>query len=80
VRLDPRLQSSAIEKAGGDLKDRSLGLVQRRRDAPTVEPKERDHGGVPDSLVAIHEGMALNEGETERRGFTRQTRVKVLAH
>jgi len=64
VRLDPRLQPISIETAGRNVKDRLLGLVHRRLDPPPVEPKERDHGGVPDSLVAIHESMVLDQGET----------------
>ena len=79
VRVNPRLQPISIETAGGDLKDRLLGFVHRRFEAPPIEPKERDHGGVPDSLVAIHEWMVLDQGETQRRGLARQTRVEVLA-
>ena len=53
MRLDPRLQPSATEDAGGDLKDRLLG----------------HHGRVPDPLVAIHEWMVLDQGEIQRRGL-----------
>ena len=77
--LDPRLQPISIETAGSDLQDRSLGLVHCRLDSPPVEPKERDHGGVPDSFIAIHEWMVLDQGETQRRGLGRQTTVKVFA-
>ena len=79
MRLDPCLQPSAIETAGGDVKNRLLRFIDRCLDAPAIEPKERDNGSVTDPLVAIHEWMVLDERETQRRRFGRQTRVKVLA-
>jgi len=79
VRLDPRLQPSAIENAGRDLEDRLLGLVHCRLDTPPVEPKERDHGRVPDPLVAIQEWMVLDQGKTQRGRLAGETRVEVLA-
>ena len=78
MRLDPRLQASAVANAGGDLNDHFLGLVHRHLDAPPVEPKERDYGRVPDPLVPIHEWVVLDQEETERRGLARQTWVEVF--
>jgi len=78
VRFDPRLQSSALEPPGCNLENRSFGLVDRRHQIAAVQPKEREHDGVTNSLVAIDERVVLDEGEAQRSGLAREALVQIL--
>jgi hypothetical protein len=79
VRPNPRLQAVPIENAGRDFKYRVFGRSYRRLEPTAIEPKKRDHGCVPDPLVAVDERMILDEGETERGGLARHIAIEVLA-
>jgi hypothetical protein len=61
------------------LEDRSLGLVNGRLEPPAVDPKKGNHGGMPDTLVAVDERMVLNEREPQGCGLRHQTRIEVFA-
>jgi hypothetical protein len=43
------------------LKDGTLGLIHRCLEPSAIEPKKRDHGGVPCALLAVEERMILEE-------------------
>jgi len=56
VRLDPRLQASAIENTRGDLKDRLLGLVHRRLDEPPLSRRNATMAACPTLLLPSTNG------------------------
>src|SRR5215831_14351906 len=53
-----------IQPAGGEVDDQPLLLIDRCIDLGAVEDEEGFHRGMPGALVAVDEGMVLNEGET----------------
>jgi hypothetical protein len=61
------------------LQDRPLGLLNRRGESAAVEPKQGNHGGMTDTLVAVDEGVVLDEREPEGCGLRRETRIEVFA-
>jgi len=77
VAFNPRLQSGAIEGTRRDLKNRPLGLVYRGFESAAIQAKEREHGGMANALVAVDEGMVLDEGEAQSGGLARQGRIEV---
>jgi hypothetical protein len=79
ARLDPRLQSRAIESPGSDLKNGLLGLFYVGLEPKPVETKERGHRGVANPLVSIDERMILDERETQGSGLGDKIGVEVLA-
>jgi hypothetical protein len=77
VGFDPRLQPGPIQGPGCDLKDGPFGFVHGRLKVAPVQAKEREHGGMTNALVAIDEGMVLDEGEAQSRCLAREARIEV---
>jgi len=46
---------------------------------PSLQPGTVHHGGVPDTLIAVDEGVVLDEREPEGCGLRRETRIEVFA-
>src|SRR5262245_36777278 len=54
-----------------------LLITDRRVNLGTVQHEKRLHGGMPDALVSVDEGMALDQGETQRCCLLRQREMQV---
>src|SRR3989442_5458381 len=86
VEVVAGLQSRAppIEPASGQIEYKALLGVDGGIDLGTVEYQECLHGGMPDTLVAIDERMALSQRETQRRGLLSERpwagRLRTPAH
>jgi hypothetical protein len=46
-------------------------------DLEAIQNEERLHGGMGNTLVAVDEGMALDEREAEYRGLLRQSGIQI---
>jgi len=57
----PRQQSLSVVSASGNPQDDSFGLIDRAVELVLVEEEKSLERGMPDALVAIHEGMILDE-------------------
>src|SRR3989442_5785661 len=79
VEVVAGLQSRAppIEPASGQIEYKALLGVDGGIDLGTVEYQECRHGGMPDTLVAIDERMALNQRQTQRRGLLSESGIQV---
>ena len=72
-------QLTATDPAGREIKHKALLGIHGRIELGAVEDKERFHGGMPHALVAIDEGVALNQREAECRTLLDQAGVQVDA-
>ena len=68
----------AIEPASGKIEHKALLGIDGGIDLGAVEYQERLHGGMPDALVAIDKGVALNQRHTQRRGLLRESGVQLI--
>src|SRR5206468_9142982 len=74
---EPVGQFAPIEPASGQIEYKALLGVDGGIDLGTVEYQECLHGGMPDTLVAIDERMALNQRQTQRRGLLSESGIQV---
>src|SRR5207249_10011945 len=74
---EPVGQFAPIEPASGEIEYKALLGVDGGIDLRTVEYQECLHGGMPDTLVAIDERIALNQRQTQRRGLLSESGIQV---
>jgi hypothetical protein len=58
--------------------DRRLGLVHRRLHPMAVQGQEGSHGRMPETLVAVDEGVVLDEGEPEDGGLCAERWIELF--
>jgi len=79
VLTKPVDQVAAPDPAGREIQDQAFLVIDRGVDLAAVEDEERLHGGVPNTLVAIDKRVALDQRETQCRGFLNQRRIQIDA-
>jgi hypothetical protein len=76
---NPADQLVSTDPASCEIQDEALLVIDGGIDLSAVEDQKGFHRGMSDALVAIDEGMTLNQGEAQRRSLFSQRRVQVDA-
>jgi hypothetical protein len=64
VLAKPLDHIAALDPPSRDIKDQVFLFIDKSVDLAAVEDEERFHGSVPNALVAINKGVALDKRET----------------
>ncbi len=67
---EPVGQLVAIEPACSEIEHEALVGIDGSIDLAAVEDQEGLHGGMPDPLVAVYEGVPLNQSQAQRRALS----------
>jgi len=79
MTLKPDYQFVPVDPASSHPEHHSFLLIDGGPQAQAIEAQESIHSSMPGALVAVDEGVVLDEGKAESGGLVDEGRVQILA-